>query len=309
MITFTPDPIAFQLGPVPVYWYGIGYAVGLAAAYAVLVREAKRMGQDPNIVGNGMILVAIAALIGGRAYHVIDQWALYQDDLAKIILPPYSGLGVYGGLATGLLTVILYTRWKKLPFWTWADIIAPALFVMQAIGRLGNFFNQELYGTPTTLPWGIAIECQHRIAAYPCTTFPFETTFFQPLFLYESLSGLIGAVTLLWVGRRFRDRLRPGDLLIMFFVWYASVRFLLEPLRSDNWVLGDIPTAQLASLVFIGGALLAFAIRHRPGTGRETGDGTGGRPDELDEPKLQPEPDEPEPDTDPDRDREPGPSA
>ena len=264
MITFTPDPIAFQLGPIPVYWYGIGYAVGLAAAYAVLVREAKRMGQDPNIVGNGMILVAIAALIGGRAYHVIDQWALYQDDLLKIVLPPYSGLGVYGGLATGLVTVVLYTRWKKLPFWMWADIIAPALFVMQAIGRLGNFFNQELYGTPTSLPWGIAIECQHRIVAYPCTTFPFETTFFQPLFLYESLSGLIGAVTLLWIGRRFRDRLRPGDLLILFFVWYASVRFLLEPLRSDNWLLGDIPTAQLASLVFIGGALVAFAFRHRP---------------------------------------------
>lgn len=268
MITFTPDPIAFQLGPIPVYWYGIGYAVGLAAAYAVLVREAKRLGQDPNIVGNGMILVAVAALIGGRLYHVIDQWALYQDDLLSIVLPPYSGLGVYGGLATGLVTVILYTRWKKLPFWTWADIIAPALFVMQAIGRLGNFFNQELYGTPTTWPWGIAIECQHRIAAYPCDTLPFDTTFFQPLFLYESLSGLIGAVTLLWIGRRFRDRLRPGDLIILFFVWYASVRFILEPLRSDNWVLGDIPAAQLASLVFIGGALLVFAIRHRPGPSR-----------------------------------------
>lgn len=264
MITFTPDPIAIQLGPIPVYWYGLGYAVGLAAAYAVLVREAKRMGQDPNIVGNAMILVAVAALIGGRAYHVIDQWAVYQDDLARIFLPPYSGLGVYGGIATGLLTVILYTRWKGLPFWTWADIIAPALFVMQAIGRLGNFFNQELYGAPTSLPWGIAIECTHRISAYPCSTYPFETTAFQPLFLYESVSGLLGAVTLLWIGRRFRDRLKPGDLLLMFFVWYASVRFILEPLRSDNWVLGDIPAAQLASLVFIGGALLVFAIRHRP---------------------------------------------
>ncbi len=266
MITFTPDPIAIQLGPLPVYWYGIGYALGLAAAYGVLVREAKRMGQDPNIVGNGMIVVAIAALIGGRAYHVIDQWALYQDDLLRIVLPPYSGLGVYGGLASGLLAVVLYTRWKGLPFWTWADIIAPALFVMQAIGRLGNFFNQELYGTPTTLPWGVAIECHNRIPAYPCgPEFPSEATFFQPLFLYESLSGLIGAVTLLWIGRRFRDRLRPGDLIITFFVWYGIVRFLLEPLRSDNWLVGGIPTAQLASLVFIGGALLVFALRHRPG--------------------------------------------
>ncbi len=265
MITFTPDPIAFQLGPIPVYWYGIGYAAGLAAAYLVLVREARRMGQDPNLVGNGMILVAIAALIGGRAYHVIDQWDLYKDDLARIVLPPYSGLGVYGGLATGLVTVVVYARLKRVPFWTWADIIAPALFVMQGIGRLGNFFNQELYGTPTTLPWGIAIDCQHRIAAYPCDLYPFASTFFQPLFLYESLSGFLGAATLLWIGRRFRDRLRPGDLIIIFFVWYGIVRFLLEPLRSDNWLIGGIPAAQIASLVFIGGALLAFALRHRPG--------------------------------------------
>ena len=292
MITFTPDPIAIQIGPVPVYWYGLGYALGLAAAYAVLVREAKRLGQDPNIVGNGMIIVAIAALIGGRAYHVIDQWALYQDDLARIVLPPYSGLGVYGGLATGLLAVILYTRWKRLPFWTWADIIAPALFVMQAIGRLGNFFNQELYGTPTTLPWGIAIECQHRIKDYLCDAYPFETTFFQPLFLYESVSGIVGAAALLWIGRRFRDRLKPGDLLILFFVWYASIRFILEPLRSDNWILGDIPAAQLASLVFIGGALLVFAIRHRPAGANAAGSGA----DAVPEPSAPPEPDPEHPD-------------
>ncbi len=154
MFDFVPNPIAIQIGPLPVYWYGIGYALGLAVAYQILVRLARRAGEDPEVVGNGMIVVAVAALIGGRLYHVIDQWALYQNDLAKIVLPPYTGLGVYGGIATGLVAVIVYARMKHLPFWRWADIIAPALFAMQAVARWGNFFNQELYGPPTDAALG-----------------------------------------------------------------------------------------------------------------------------------------------------------
>jgi len=263
MFDFVPNPIAFQLGPLPVYWYGIGYALGLAVAYQVLVRLARRAGEDPELIGNGMIIVAVAALIGGRLYHVIDQWALYQNDLLKIVLPPYTGLGVYGGIASGLIAVVAYTRIKRLPFWRWADIIAPALFAMQAVARWGNFFNQELYGPPTTLPWGIPIECMHRIAAYPCDTFP-EVTRFHPLFLYESLSGVLGAIVLIWLGFRLRDKLRPGDLILTFFIWYGVVRFGLEFLRQDNWTFFSIPTAQLVSSLFILPALLTLAWRHRP---------------------------------------------
>lgn len=263
MFDFVPNPVAIQLGPLPVYWYGIGYALGLAVAYQILVRLARRAGEDPEVVGNGMIIVAIAALIGGRLYHVIDQWALYQDDLLKIVLPPYTGLGVYGGIATGLVAVVVYTRRKRLPFWRWADIIAPALFAMQAVARWGNFFNQELYGPPTNLPWGIPIECAHRIAAYPCETFP-ESTRFQPLFLYESLSGVLGAAALIWLGFRLRRQLRPGDLILVFFIWYGLVRFGLESLRQDNWTFFGAPTAQLVSVLFVLPALLALAWRHRP---------------------------------------------
>ena len=160
-----PDPIALTIGPLSIGWYGLGYAVGLAAAYLLLTWLAKRAGEDPELVGNGIIVVAVAALIGGRLYHVIDQWALYANDPLKIILPPYSGLGVYGGIATGIVAVVLITRAKRVSFWRWADIIAPSLFVMQAIARWGNYFNQELYGPPTSLPWGIPIDCAHRIAA------------------------------------------------------------------------------------------------------------------------------------------------
>lgn len=269
MLDFIPNPIAFQIGPLPVYWYGIGYAIGLAVAYQVLVRLARRAGEDPDVVGNGMIVIAVAALIGGRLYHVIDQWALYQDDLLKIVLPPYTGLGVYGGIATGLVAVVAYTRIKHLPFWRWADIIAPALFAMQAVARWGNFFNQELYGPPTTLPWGIPIDCAHRVAAYVCPPGSDPTAVlaerFHPLFLYESLSGLIGAIVLIWIGFRLRSRLRPGDLMFLFFIWYGVVRFALETLREDNWILLGIPTAQIVSLLFIVPSLVALIWRHRPG--------------------------------------------
>ncbi len=264
MLDFIPGATALQLGPLTIGWYGIGYAVGLAVAYLVMVRLARRAGEDPDILGNGMIVVAIAALIGGRAYHVIDQWdALYKADPIRIFLPPYSGLGVYGGIISGTIAAFLYARHKGVSFLRWADIVAPGLFVMQAIARWGNWFNQELYGPPTTLPWGIPIDCAHRLQdVYPCSAFPEAVTRFHPLFLYESLSGLIGAAALIWIGYRFRSRLRPGDILLIFFAWYGVVRFWLETFRHDNWTFFGIPTAQVVSLLFIVPSLAILILRH-----------------------------------------------
>jgi phosphatidylglycerol---prolipoprotein diacylglyceryl transferase len=269
MLDFAPNPIAIQLGPIPVYWYGIGYALGLAAAYFVMVWLARRAGEDPEILGNGIIVVAVAALIGGRLYHVIDQWVLYKDDPIRIFLPPYSGLGVYGGIVFGTVAAFLYARYRKVPFLRWADIVAPGLFTMQAIARWGNFFNQELYGPPTNLPWGIPIDCAHRVAAYACPpgSDPAATLgeHFHPLFLYESLSGALGAIALVWIGFHLRKRLRPGDLLLLFFVWYGIVRFALETFRVDNWTFFGVPVAQIVSTLVVIPALLILVWRHRRG--------------------------------------------
>jgi len=282
MIDLTPEPIAIHLGPLPIYWYGICYALGLFAAYQIMVREARRKGLDSEIIINGLIIVAIAALIGGRLYHVVDQWVLYKDDPITILLPihrladgsyyfaGFSGLGVYGGLITGTLAALAYIRWKGQSFWRWADVVAPALFLMQALGRFGNFFNQELYGPPTNLPWGLAIQCKNRVAIYACPagSDPVATLgdHFHPLFLYESLSGLLGALFVLWLGRRHSDRLRPGDLLLIFFIWYSTTRFLLEFLRAGyNWNVGGIPTAQLFAGAAIVGASAILLIRHLRG--------------------------------------------
>jgi len=266
VIDLTPSPIAFSIGPLAVHWYGIAYALGLAAAYLVISRGARWRGLDVGLLPNGMIVVAIAALIGGRLYHVIDQWQLYRDDLLRIVLPPYSGLGVYGGIIAGVAVAYGYARWKRQPFLAWADAVAPGLFVMQAIARWGNFFNQELYGSPTNLPWGIAIQCQYRTQGYECPpgSDPLATLgqHFHPMFLYESLSGLIGAIVLIWIARRFAGRLRTGDLLLVFFVWYGAVRFVVESLKADNWRIFGVPTAQIVAAITVLGAAAILVARH-----------------------------------------------
>ena len=307
LIAITPDPIAFHLGPISVFWYGICYAIGLAAVYVVLTREVRRRGMDVRLVDNGIIIVAVAALAGGRLYHVIDQWSLYADNPLKIILPPYTGLGVYGGIATGVAMGWYLTRRWHQEFWKWADVVAPAIFVMEAIGRWGNFFNQELYGPPTNLPWGIAIDCAHRvgdhgIAQYACDQFPVATTGFHPLFLYESLSGAIGAFALLWIARRYGARMRPGDLFLIFLAWYAAVRFFLETFRTGNWTFFGVPTAMLISAAAFIAAVGLLVLRHRPGA---AGAARWGEPppvegDEYDEYDDDDEEDEDDYDDDPD---------
>jgi phosphatidylglycerol---prolipoprotein diacylglyceryl transferase len=261
MFDIPPDPVALQLGPLTIGWYGLCYAIGLALAYVLMVRLARLAGEDPDVVGNGIIIVAIAALIGGRLYHVIDQWQLYADDPIKIVLPPYSGLGVYGGIATGTLAAWWYARRRRVSFARWTDIIAPALFVMQAVGRWGNYFNQELYGPPTTLPWGIPIDCAHRLDVYACATVS-EATRFHPLFLYESISGIVGALFVIWLGFRLRERLRPGDLFLVFLAWYGATRFVLETLRQDNWTFFGVPVAQIISVAVIVIGVGGLAYRH-----------------------------------------------
>jgi phosphatidylglycerol:prolipoprotein diacylglycerol transferase len=281
MIDITPDPIFLRLFGFPIYWYGIAYAVGLAAVYVVVTREARFRGLDESIIGTGMIVIAIAALVGGRVYHLIDQWHLYQNDPITAILPivrqpgggyafaGFTGLGVPGGIITGTLAGAIFVRLREQSFFRWADVVAPGLFVMQAIGRWGNFFNQELYGPPTTLPWGIRIDCAHRIPDFPCSTFPI-TTHFHPLFLYESVSGILGAIFLIWLARRWSSRLVAGDLLLIFLVWYGLTRFVLETFRHDNWTFFGIPMAQIVTSGFILVGLVGLWYRHGPGRPGET---------------------------------------
>jgi phosphatidylglycerol---prolipoprotein diacylglyceryl transferase len=268
MIHITPDPIAVQLGPVAISWYSIGYAAALLFAALLVPREAERRGLDKRHFAQGVFLVVIFGIIGARLYHVIDQWSAYASDPLRIVLPPYSGLGLYGGIFGGLLGLFIYLRRQREPFLRWADACVPAVFFGQAIARWGNFFNQELYGRPTDLPWGIAIDCEHRVVTaavdYSCARLPFATTGFHPLFFYESMLTLAGGLLALWLGRRFLARLRDGDLVAMWLIWYGVVRAVLEPLREGyDWTFFGFPVAIIVSGGAIVAGLLLLATRSR----------------------------------------------
>jgi phosphatidylglycerol:prolipoprotein diacylglycerol transferase len=270
MIDFTPSPVALAIGPLEIRWYGVAYVAAIVAATWLAFRLARKRGERTDIILDSLIVMAIAALIGGRAYHVIDQWAYFKDHLAQIILPPYSGLGIYGGLFTGMLAVIWLARRYHLSFWRWGDIIAPCILLAQAVGRWGNFMNQELYGPPTNLPWGIAIQCQNRVAEYACPAGSDPTAtlgqHFIPLFFYESMLSLIGVGVMLFLWRRFTAQHRlliAGDVGLLYFVWYGVERSLLETLRSGwNWTFFGLATAQLVGLGAAAAAIVAILSRH-----------------------------------------------
>jgi phosphatidylglycerol:prolipoprotein diacylglycerol transferase len=263
LIPITPDPNIVMLGPLGIGWYGIGYVVGIGVLLWVTGKELARRGIDPAHVWGSLLMVAVFALIGGRLYHVIDQWHIYSQNILSAILPPYSGLGLYGGIAGAALGIIVYTRWKKLPLALSLDSIIPGTLFAQGIARWGNFFNQELYGPPTDAPWGIAIECAHRVAQYPCSLYPEATTGFHPLFFYESALNIIGGFIALYLSRRYLHRLQPGDLVAFWGIWYGTTRIVLETFRSGwNWTLGGIATAQIVGFIFVVIGLIILIRNH-----------------------------------------------
>lgn len=255
MLPLPPDSVLIALGPLVIRWYGLLYAVGLLVAYLFMVREARRRSLNEKLILDGLIIISIAALAGGRLYHVIDAWdRLYASNPIAAIIPPYEGLGAPGGLITGTIAlVVILRRWRQEP-WGWVDVAGPAILVMQAIARWGNWFNQELYGTPTDLPWGLAIDCAHRAVSVSCATVG-EAATFHPLFLYESLSGLAGALILPALGQRLKGRLLPGMVGLGAVAWYSVTRIALEGLRLENWQVGGIATAY-----FVMGAVLLATL-------------------------------------------------
>ena len=182
-------PIALQLGPLPSTGTGSATRSASRPPTSSWSRLARRAGEDAEILGNGMIIVAIAALIGGRRTTSSTSGSSTRTTRSRSSCRRTPGLGVYGGIITGTIAAFLYARYKRVPFLRWADIIAPGLFVMQAIARWGNFFNQELYGRRRRCRGGSRSTAPTGSRTYPCATFPLETTRFHPLFLYESLSG------------------------------------------------------------------------------------------------------------------------
>ena len=247
---------AFHIGRLSIHWYGIIIVIGILAATLLARHEAKRRGDDPDHIITALLFMVILGFIGARAYHVIDQWnEIYSHDLPAIF--GGAGLGIFGGLIGGLIGLAIYTRWKKLSLLHWLDIVAPGVILAQAIGRWGNYFNQEVYGRPTDLPWGIYIDRENRADGYKS----FEH--FHPLFAYESILNLLGCIMLLVIGRKYKNRLLDGDIAFIYLIYYSTVRFGLEWLRIGNWKLAGFPTACWVSIVAIIVSIAIMAYRHK----------------------------------------------
>lgn len=263
LITVTPSS-GIDLGPLTLGWYGVSFVIAVAVMILVSQSEARRKGLDPGLVTSAIIVVAIFALVGARLYHVIDEWQIYASDPLKAVLPPYAGLGLYGGIIGAAVGIWIFLRGKDIPLGRALDVVVPGTLFAQGIARWGNFFNQELYGPPTDLPWGITIDCAHRIGQYSCAAYPFETTGFHPLFLYESVLTITGGFIALFLARRFGQRLRDGDLASFWMIWYGGVRLVLELFRDGwNWTILGVPTAMLIGVVLIAAGAGLVWWRHR----------------------------------------------
>jgi phosphatidylglycerol---prolipoprotein diacylglyceryl transferase len=271
------DPVAFELGPIQVHWYGLIIAGAVLLGGLLGTRVALWLNEDPEEGWSMLLLVIVLAVLGARVYHVIHLWEYYAANPAVIPQIWNGGLGIPGGVAGGALGIFIYTRTKGLHAARWMDIFAPALLLGQVVGRLGNFVNQELYGPPTALcgtefppclPWGVEIAAQNRAGTpWDAVTWPVETTTFVPLFAYEMALNLVGMLFLLFVIRRYAPRLFAGDAVLLYVMWYGLVRTALETYRVNNWEILGIPTATLVGLIgfALAGAWLWY--RHRRGWG------------------------------------------
>ena len=233
-----PKPILFQIGPVAIYWYGVLIVTGAMLAAHIVSKLSRRNGHDPEIAWNLLLVCLLTGVIGARIYHILSSWEYYRAHLGEMFGLQMSGFGIFGAFLGGLFGVWAYTRHLKLRFLEWADYCAPGLLLAQAIGRWGNFFNQELYGYPTDLPWGLYIAPEHRLPGFEA----FER--FHPTFLYESLLNFAGFLVLLHLARNWRKNRLYGDILFIYGIIYPVIRFFIELQRPDAWTVGGLPLAQ-----------------------------------------------------------------
>lgn len=281
------NPIILQLGPFTLTWYGLFIVGGAVLAAYVSSRLAARAGENPEHVWNLLAWTLIGGIIGARLYHVFSSpadglgWSYYRENPIDIINfwgGGFRGLGIYGGLAGGILAILIYCRYQKLNPLQYFDFIAPNVLLAQAVGRLGNWVNQELYGPLTERAWAF-----HINPHYPCQTPPnlpaniqdcgafnltqetldwYASIGFHPTFFYEALWNLAMWGVLMLVILQFGDRMRRGDALWLYLGVYGLGRFWVEMFRPDAWVMGRLATAQWIAVGSVAFSIGMLVLRH-----------------------------------------------
>lgn len=266
------NPILFQIGPFALHWYGVIMTLAIFLGTFVAGRYITRHGHDGGAIWDLLMWVLIPAIVGARLYYVFIQSPRGPDGLGRYLAHPVEilqvwrgGIHIYGAILFGGITVLLFLRYRKLPLLPYLDGVGLGLLLGQAIGRLGNFINQELYGPPTTLPWGLRIDADHRLAPYnDLTKYP-ESVRFHPLFLYEVSWDAIGFALIFWISRRFAKHLKTGDVFLMVLIWSPLGRFFIEFLRTDSWFFPGTPfnTIHLLTAIIVIASSVILFLRHR----------------------------------------------
>jgi phosphatidylglycerol---prolipoprotein diacylglyceryl transferase len=255
------DPIAFSLFGLDVRWYALFMLVAVVAGVFLARWLAGRIGLDSDWVMDAAPWVVLFSIVGARTYYVALRASHFVTQPVEAINIRLGGLSFHGALIAGTLTFAILCRRARQPFLWWSDAVVPAVALAQATGRWGNWANQEAFGTPTSVPWGLWIDPGRRPEEFAA----FER--FHPTFLYESLFNLANAALLSWVALRIPGsaRLRHGDVLAIYLVNYGVARFLIERIRTDSLFLGPLPAAYWLSwgLAVAGLGLLIFLRRAR----------------------------------------------
>jgi len=263
------DRYGIHIGFLYIHFYGILIMTGVILASFLSARQAKKHNDDPERIWDMLPWALIGGIIGARLWHILtpppSMVAVGIDTMYYLTHPLDAlavwngGLGILGGVIGGALGAYIYLRKNGESFLKWADYIAPGLALAQAVGRWGNFVNQELYGAPSNLPWAIYIDPQHRLPEFA------DVSRYHPTFLYESLLNLLTMGFLLWLEQRYHSVLKKGDIFLTYLIAYPVIRFFMEFLRLDSSQVVGININQWIMLGIAVIAAVALFLRHRFG--------------------------------------------
>ncbi len=254
-----PSPIIFEAGPFALRYYGLCIALGIVVATWLSGRELVRKGYDGELALDALFFIIPPGFVGARIYHVITNYDYYAaDPWPEVIAVWNGGIGIYGAVTGGFIGLLLFCWIKRISPLAFADAAAPGVILAQAIGRWGNYFNQELFGRPSGLPWAIRIAPENRPEGYT------DAGTFHPTFLYESIWNVLVCLVLLWVARHFAGRLKDGDLFLLYVSLYSTGRSLTELLRIDPSFLigGNIRGNMLVAIVLALAFAMILLLRH-----------------------------------------------
>ena len=257
----SPGPIAFEIGLLSVRWYGLLIASAIILGTVLAQALAKKRNVDPELVGDLAIWLVIGAIPCARLYYVLFEWNRFQTQpWYKVFAIWEGGIAIHGAIIGGAIAATIFCKRQKISTWLMADLIMPAVILGQAIGRWGNFFNSEAFGSPTDLPWKLLIPVNRRPPEL------LGESYFHPTFLYESLWNLGVFAILMFTFLQF-PKLRTGTITMIYAIAYSVGRFWIEGLRTDSLMVGSLRTAQIISLVAIAagifGLVWLYGLRRR----------------------------------------------